>query len=50
MYGIFGTIIRSMYRDNVSGFNVEAGKVVVVAVILQGTHLHRSRSIYKTGV
>lgn len=27
-------IISSLYRDDVSGFNVEAGQVVVVAIIL----------------
>lgn len=45
----WGILIRSVYRDNVSGFDVEAGKVIVVAVILQCSHLHRSWCIYKTG-
>lgn len=37
-----------MYRDNVSSFDVEAGKVVVVAVILQRSDLHCSWCIYRT--
>lgn len=41
-------IIGTLYRDDVSSFDVEAGKVVIVAVILQCTHLHGSRSIYNT--
>lgn len=31
-----------LYRNNVSRFDVEAGEVVVVAVILQRSHLHGS--------
>lgn len=38
----------SLYRDDVTGFNVEAGQVVVVAIILQCAHLHRCRGICKT--
>lgn len=38
----FRGIVRSMYRDNVSNFDVEAGQVIVVAVILQRSHLHCS--------
>lgn len=38
----------SLYRDDVAGFNVEAGQVVVVAIILQCAHLHRCRGICKT--
>lgn len=38
----------ALYRDDVTRFDVEAGQVVVVAVILERAHLHRCRGICKT--
>lgn len=36
---------RGTHRDDVSGFDVEAGEVVVVAVIFDGSHLEGGRGI-----
>lgn len=33
-YFYCGTLIIKLYRDDVASFDVEAGKVIVVAVIL----------------
>lgn len=41
-------VTGSLYRDDVAGLNVEAGQVIVVAIILQCAHLHRCRGICKT--
>lgn len=46
LYG--GVLPAGFYRDHVSRFDVEAGQVVVVAIIFKGANLQGRRSIWRT--